>query len=158
MENSYNARVSFKGEGNFTFVLPKYGEITIYAGKDLYIKGLSVSGVEALRELRPLLLEHKLNAKPDGCYKVIDLNSINLPKYNKFERAYVEPAKSVADLKAEMIKGPITKEVEKPVEKVVEAVVEEPEVKEIVKEEIEKPVKEAKKILGKKSNKKNKRK
>ena len=154
MENSYNARVSFKGEGNFTFVLPRYGEITIYAGKDLYIKGLSVSGVEALRELRPLLLEHKLNAKPDGCYKVIDLNSISLPKYNKFERAYVEPAKSVADLKAEMIKGPITEEVEKPVEAAVEAVAEEPE----VKEEIEKPVKEAKKILGKKSNKKNKRK
>ena len=154
MENSYNARVSFKGEGNFTFVLPRYGEITIYAGKDLYIKGLSVSGVEALRELRPLLLEHKLNAKPDGCYKVIDLNSISLPKYNKFERAYVEPAKSVADLKAEMIIGPITEEVERPVEAVVEAVAEEPE----VKEEIEKPVKEAKKILGKKSNKKNKRK
>ena len=42
MENLYNAKVSFKGEGNFTFTLPKYGELTVYNGRDIYIKGLNV--------------------------------------------------------------------------------------------------------------------
>lgn len=108
MENLYNAVVSFKGDNGFTFYLPKYGELTIYNGKNIFIKGLTTSGVETLRELRPLLLEHKLNGKPDGCYKVIDLTQISdgiTPK--KVEKP--EPVKSVADLKAEMIKteGPI---------------------------------------------------
>ena len=68
MENLYNARLTFKGEGNFTFTLPNYGDLTIYEGRDIYVKGLTTNGVEALRQLRPLLLDHKLNAKPDGCY------------------------------------------------------------------------------------------
>lgn len=113
MENLYNARLSFKGEGNFTFVLPNYGELTIYAGKDIYVKGLTVNGVEALRQLRPLLLDHKLNAKPDGCYKVLDLVTLRQPVQH-IQRVQ-EPVKSVADLKAELVKttGPIV--VEEPV-------------------------------------------
>ena len=108
MENLYNAVVSFKGDNSFTFYLPNYGELTIYNGKNIFIKGLTTTGVETLRELRPLLLEHKLNGKPDGCYKVIDLtktNSFQIPK--TVEKP--EPVKSLADLKAEMIKteGPI---------------------------------------------------
>ena len=112
MENTYNAKLSFKGEGSFTFTLPKYGELTVYNGKDVYVKGLTVSAVEVLRQLRPLRLEHQLNAKPDGCYKVLDLNTeTNIP-VKTFERAYKEPAKSVADLKAELVKseGPIPTE------------------------------------------------
>ena len=109
MENLYSARLIFKGEGSFTFTLPKYGDLTIYEGKDIYIKGLTVSGVEALRQLRPLLLEHKLNAKPDGCYKVIDLTYTKQP-IKQFERAYKEPVKSVADMKKELVKGSIVEE------------------------------------------------
>lgn len=113
MENTYNVRISFKGEGNFQFTLPGYGELTIYSGRDIFVKDLSVSGVEMLRQLRPLMLEHKLNAKPDGCYKVIDLSKTTRPM---FIAPKVEEAKSVAQLKAEMIKtsGPI---VEEPIEK-----------------------------------------
>lgn len=109
MENTYNVRISFKGEGNFQFTLPGYGELTIYSGRDVFIKDLSVSGVETLRQLRPLMLEHKLNAKPDGCYRVIDLSKTNRPV---FIAPKVEEAKSVAQLKAEMIKtsGPIVEE------------------------------------------------
>lgn len=109
MENTYNVRISFKGEGNFQFTLPGYGELTIYSGRDVFVKDLSVSGVETLRQLRPLMLEHKLNAKPDGCYRVIDLSKTNRPV---FIAPKVEEAKSVAQLKAEMIKtsGPITEE------------------------------------------------
>ena len=109
MENLYNARLTFKGDGNFTFTLPNYGDLTIYEGKDVYVKGLTTNGVEALRQLRPLLLDHKLNAKPDGCYKVIDLAMSKQP-VKQFERAYKEPVKSVADMKKELIKGPIVEE------------------------------------------------
>lgn len=113
MASSYNAKLSFKGDGNFTFTLPRYGELTIYAGRDIYIKGLDVNGVELLRQLRPLMLEHQLNAKPDGCYKVIEINGFKEEKKVPFERAYKEPApQTVADLKASLIKsnGPIIEE------------------------------------------------
>ena len=115
MENLYNAVLSYKGEGGFTFSLPKYGELTIYAGRDIFVKGLSIAGVEAIRQLRPLLLEHKLNGKPDGCYRVIDLTTLNHGIMPRIQPRYGEPVmpiKSVADLKAEMIKtdGPIIKD------------------------------------------------
>lgn len=110
MENLYNAVISYKGEGSFTFSLPKYGELTVYSGKDIFVKGLSVSAVEALRQLKPLMLEHKLNAKSDGCYKSIDLTKISAP-ITPFQRAYQPKATepSVADLKSQLIKseGPI---------------------------------------------------
>lgn len=109
MENTYNAKLIFKGEGSFTFTLPNYGDLTIYNGRDIYVKGLSVNGVETLRQLRALMLDHILNAKPDGCYKVIDLQENVKPTLSKFERAYKEPKASISDLKAELIKseGPI---------------------------------------------------
>lgn len=111
--NTYNAKVSFKGEGSFDFTLPNYGEVKIYAGKDLYVKGLTQQGVEALRELRPLLLEHKLNAKPDGCYKVIDLE-IHKPfeVQSRMEYNYrpVQNNATIADLKSELKSGPISEE------------------------------------------------
>ena len=133
MENLYNAKLTFKGEGNFTFTLPNYGDLTIYEGKDIYVKGLTVNGVEALRQLRPLLLEHKLNAKPDGCYKVIDLSRAKQP-IQQFERAYKEPVKSVADMKKELVKGPIVEE--EPVVVKAEDIIPEEEAKELPKEEI----------------------
>lgn len=108
MEKTYNARLSFKGEGSFTFTLPGKGEVTIYQNKDIYVKGLSVSAVEALRELRPLLLDHKLNASPVGCYSVIDLNTVIVPK-RPFIKANEPKLSSISDLKSSLIKseGPI---------------------------------------------------
>lgn len=134
MENLYNAKLTFKGEGNFTFTLPGYGDLTIYAGKDIYVKGLTVNGVEALRQLRPLLLEHKLNAKPDGCYKVIDLAYSKQPA-RQFQRAYKEPVKSVAEMKKELVKGPIVEE--EPVVVTPEAIIPDEEAKELSEEEIQ---------------------
>ncbi len=115
MENLYNAKVSFKGDGSFSFTLPGYGELAVYAGRDIFIKGLTVQAVELLRQLRPLMLEHQLNAKPDGCYRVIDLTTLKVVNKPNFERAYKEPApQTVADLKASLIKttGPIVEEEE----------------------------------------------
>ena len=138
MENLYNAKLSFKGEGNFTFTLPTYGELTVYAGKDIYVKGLNVTGVETLRQLRPLLLDHQLNAKPDGCYKVIDLTESTQPKLIKqILNTPKATVSTVADLKKDLIKttGPIIEEqvvedksdeVEELEEKIVEEVKEEP--------------------------------
>lgn len=106
MENLYNAVLTYKGEGSLTFSLPKYGELTVYKGRDIYVKGLNVSAVEELRKLKSLLLEHKLNGKPDGCYKVIDLTKVSAP-IQKFQRAY-EPKSaesSVAELKSQMVKN-----------------------------------------------------
>ena len=109
---TYNAKVSFKGEGSFDFILPNYGEVQIFAGRDIYIKGLTQEGVEALRGLRPLLLEHKLNAKPDGCYKVIELETNKATVQSKMQYNYrpVERTASVADLKAGLKAGPISEE------------------------------------------------
>lgn len=108
MEKFYNVKISFKGERDFNFVLPGYGELTVYAGRDVYVKNLSVSGVEALRQLRPLLLDHQLNAKPDGCYRVIDLSNINNVS-NQVKQVATPVVKSVSELKNDMIKnvGPL---------------------------------------------------
>ena len=150
MENTYNVRISFKGEGNFQFTLPGYGELTIYSGRDVFVKDLSVSGVETLRQLRPLMLEHKLNAKPDGCYRVIDLSKTNRPV---FIAPKVEEAKSVAQLKAEMIKtsGPITEE---PIEE--DAVVVPDTIKEVKEDKVESKIVVTKRPTNKKRNSKKK--
>lgn len=150
MENTYNVKLSFKGEGNFTFTLPGYGDLTVYAGKDIFVKGLSVSGIELLRQLRPLKLEHQLNAKPDGCYRVIDLVKV-VPVKPVFERAYKEPAPAtVADLKSSLIKttGPIIEE-EPKTEEI------KPEVEEVKSEEAkpEEVKKEEPKVEAPKANK-----
>lgn len=141
MESTYNVKISFKGEGSFAFTLPKYGDLTVYANKDIFVKGITVSGIELLRQLRPLKLEHQLNAKPDGCYRVIDLTTTTNVVKPTFERAYKEPAPvSVADLKASMIKttGPIDPNEGKEEVK--------PEVKEEVKPEVKEPKVEAPKV------------
>ena len=160
MENLYNAVLSFKGEGSFTFSLPRYGELTIYTGRDIFVKGLNIAGVEAIRQLRPLLLEHKLNGKSDGCYKVIDLTTLdnsaskilNTPLSNP-----IQPVKSVADLKAEMIKttGPIVEELT--VEETEESKVEETEEPKVEEPTVEESVKTAKKP-AKRNTKRNTRK
>jgi len=155
MENLYNAVLSFKGEGNFTFSLPKYGELTIYSGRDIYVKGLSVAGVEALRQLKPLLLEHKLNGKSDGCFRVIDLTALNNTSSKILREPLanpIQPIKSVADLKAEMIKsnGPIVDEIEENKEDIVEEIIEEDNTKSENLTE-EEPPKKSSKVASKKS-------
>lgn len=128
--NTYNAKVSFKGEGSFTFTLPVHGEVQINAGRDIYIKGLTQSGVEALRQLRPLLLDHKLNAKPDGCYKVIDLQESIAPVQPRMDYNYrpIQSNATVADLKSELVAGPI------PEEELKAALAEETKIEEVEKE------------------------
>lgn len=112
--NLYNAKVSFKGEGSFNFTMPYYGEVVIYAGKDIYMKNLTQQGVETLRTLRPMLLEHQLNAKPDGCFTYIDFNETNniIPTKMQLNYRDVVSNKSLAEMKAEMIRsnGPIIEE------------------------------------------------
>lgn len=112
MQNLYNAKVSFKGEGSFTFTMPYYGEVTIYPRKDIYMKNLTQQGVETLRTLRPMLLDHKLNAKPDGCYTYIDFNESiqNIPTRMSQNYNVPQQTKTVAQMKSEMIKGPIIDE------------------------------------------------
>ena len=154
MENLYNAVLSFKGEGGFTFHLPRYGELTIYPGKNIFIKGLDVRGVEVLRELKSLLLEHKLNGKPDGCYKVIDLTNINNTVTPRMQPNFEREQKSFADLKSEMIKsnGPIIEEPKEEEPKVEEPKEEEPKVEEPKVEEPKNTKKNTKKnTRGKKS-------
>lgn len=111
MTNLYNAKVTFKGEGSFTFTMPYYGEVTIYSGKDIYMKNLTQQGVEALRALRPVMLDHQLNAKPEGCFTYIDFNETNniIPTKMQLNYRPIVSEKSVAQMKAEMIKpnGPI---------------------------------------------------
>ena len=113
MSNLYNAKVHFRGEGSFTFTMPFYGEVTIFPGKDIYMKNLTQQGVETLRSLRPMLLDHQLNAKSDGCYSFIDFNDRAnriTPQIPLDYRTVQSQPKSVAEMKSEMVKGPIIEE------------------------------------------------
>ena len=113
--NNFNAMLYFKGEGSLTFILKKVGEITIYADKPIYLTGLDVSQVEALRNLRALKLEHKLNAKPDGCYKVINCATSKLDEYAKLRAEHIkksevtkeELANDITNIKKNGLNGPI---------------------------------------------------
>lgn len=69
----YNIRISFKGEDSLKFVLGVVGEIIIYAGRDIYVKGVSANLIENLRSLKQLGLEIVIGGKADGCYKTYDM-------------------------------------------------------------------------------------
>lgn len=72
----YNIRISFSGEDSLKFVLGVVGEIIIYAGKDIYVEGVTASLIESLRSLRQLGLNIVIGGKADGCYK-----SYNMANY-----------------------------------------------------------------------------
>lgn len=81
----FNVRVSYRGEGTFTFVVRGIGEVQIRQGMDLYIIDADVQAIEGLRQLKPAMIDIKIGAKSDGCYKTYDMNKIR-PRVEQVSR------------------------------------------------------------------------
>lgn len=105
MENTFNVRLSFKGEGDLTFTLPIIGQVTIWAGRDIYLKGATQRIVEVLRQYRSMQLEHKLNGDATGCYRVIEVGTIDRIPKNAYRPVAAPKTEHIAALKAEMMKA-----------------------------------------------------
>ena len=97
----YNVRVSYRGEGVFTFTVRGIGEVQIQAGRDLYIVDADVQTIEGLRQLKPAMVDIKIGAKSDGCYKTYDMNRIR-PRVEQTSRMnYSGYAKTVEAVSSE---------------------------------------------------------
>ena len=105
MSNKFNVRLSFKGEGDLTFQLPIVGEVTIWAGRDIFLVGATSEIVETLRQYRSMKLEHKLNADSKGCYKVIEVDNIDRIPYGMYRPVAVPKAENISDLKKTLIRS-----------------------------------------------------
>ena len=81
----YNVRVSYRGEGVFTFTVRGIGEVQIQAGRDLYIVDADIQTIEGLRQLKPVMVDIKIGAKSDGCYKTYDMNRLR-PRVEQISR------------------------------------------------------------------------
>ena len=103
MSSKFNVRLSFKGEGDLTFQLPIVGEITIWAGRDIFLVGATTEIVETLRQYRSMKLEHKLNGDPKGCYKVIEVDNVDRIPYGLYRPVAVPKAENISDLKKTLI-------------------------------------------------------
>lgn len=82
MEKNYNVRVSYAGEGTFSFTVRGIGEVQIQGGRDLFIKDADVLLIEGLRQLKPALVNIQIGGKSEGCYKTYDMTKL---------RPHVEP-------------------------------------------------------------------
>lgn len=114
----YNVRVSYRGEGVFTFTVRGIGEVQIQAGRDLYIVDADVQTIEGLRQLKPVMVDIKIGAKSDGCYKTYDMNRLR-PRVEQTSRmnysGYVKTVEAVSSEDLSSIKkagqtGPIPME------------------------------------------------
>lgn len=103
MSNKFNVRLSFKGEGDLTFQLPIVGEVTIWAGRDIFLVGATTEIVETLRQYRSMKLEHKLNGDPKGCYKVIEVDNIERIPYGLYRPVAVTKTENISELKKTLI-------------------------------------------------------
>ena len=145
MENKYNIMITYKGDGDFRFTVKRIGEVTITKTKPVYIYNVDANVINNLRELRRLLLEITIGAKPDGAFKVYNFDDyvdLRRPMTHKVKES---DALSNSDISA-ILKGAKEPEV---IEEKVEEVKEEP-----VKEEVKKPSTTKKKSTKKKSSKK----
>ena len=91
----YNVRVSYRGEGVFTFTVRGIGEVQIQAGRDLYIVDADVQTIEGLRQLKPVMVDIKIGAKSDGCYKTYDMNRLRPRVEQRSRMNYSGYAKTV---------------------------------------------------------------
>ena len=112
-ENRFNVRIKFTGLSTFDFQLPEIGKVSMVQGKDIFVRGLTQGGVELLRRLRPLHVEHQLNAKQDGCYRVIDVYKLkNMPVAERkdFAPSRQRVIASAQQLKKELVQsnGPLS--------------------------------------------------
>ena len=103
--STFNARLSFKGEGELTVTLPVIGQISIWNGRDIFLKGATQEIIETLRQYRSMMLEHTLNGEAKGCYRVIEVNAIDRIPQNQFRAVAAPRTEHISALKAQMMKA-----------------------------------------------------
>ena len=103
--STFNARLSFKGEGELTVTLPVIGQISIWNGRDIYLRGATTEIIETLRQYRSMQLEHTLNGEIRGCYRVIEVGAIDKIPQNAFRPVAAPRTEHIASLKAQMLKA-----------------------------------------------------
>ncbi len=91
MDSKYNVLINYLGEGDFKFIIKKIGEVTITRFKPIYLYNADVDTINSLRQLRRMLIEITIGAKPEGAFKVY-----NLDNYNR-EIDYLKDPRLVAD-------------------------------------------------------------
>lgn len=75
--NTYNVLIKYLGEGEFKFAVKKIGEVSISKDKPVYIYNADVDVINGLRTLRRMLIEITIGAKPNGAFKVYNLEEID---------------------------------------------------------------------------------
>lgn len=118
-EKLYNVRVSYGGEGTFSFTIRGLGEVTIQTSRDIYLKNTDVETIEGLRQLKPLRVNITINGKPEGCFKTYDLNrstsAVKLASRMNYDyRGTVEhnviTAEELSEIKRVATNGPIVED------------------------------------------------
>ena len=80
MTNKYNVLVNYNGDGDFKFAINGLGEVSISKDKPIYIQNATLNTIEGLRVLRRMLIEIKIGVKPDGAYKIYNLEEVKSAK------------------------------------------------------------------------------
>lgn len=87
MNSKYNVLINYKGEGEFKFIVKKIGEVSITKDKPVYIYNADVDMINNLRQLRRMLIEITIGAKPTGAFKI--LNTEDYEKKVTFVKANI---------------------------------------------------------------------
>lgn len=146
-ENKYNILITYRGDGDFKFVVKKIGEVSISKGKPVYIYNVDAGVINDLRTMKRLLLDVSIGSKPDGAYKIYNFdNYTSMPKAVPGQRPNLVNAEPISNNEiSQILRGGSTPEPE---------VV--PEVKPVKEEPKEEPKEESKPKATKKTTTKKK--
>lgn len=120
MNSKYNVLINYKGEGEFKFAIRRIGEVSITRDKPVYIYNADVETINNLRQLRRMLIEITIGTKPDGAFKVLNLEDYkkDLTHTSNQRFPFVEKAEAVSNNEVKSIlssgsSGPIEIEEDK---------------------------------------------
>lgn len=169
MNNKYNVLVTYRGDGTFKFKVKRIGEVSISSTKPIYIYNADTDIISDLRQLKRLLVDLSIGAKPNGAYRTYNieepttLEKIQANKKNVVSQ-YTMSNNDISSILSNGTSGPI-EEPTAPVEAEKEEPTEMPESNEVLdKEEVteevktEETTKPVKKTSTKKSSKKSSKK
>ena len=80
MTNKYNVLVNYLGDSESKIVVKKKGDVSISHSRPVYFYNMDSDMINDLRVLRRMLIEIKIGAKPDGAYKIYNLDDYNREK------------------------------------------------------------------------------
>lgn len=143
MTPKYNILITYDGDGDFKFRIRKIGDVTITRTQPIYIYNATMDVINDMRQLKRMLVNTTIGAKPTGAYKIY-----NYDEYLAVTSGSVRPeVKRVTEVTNEDISNILKGGSAGPIE-------EEPVKTEEQKEEKKTPAKTTKKRTTKKTSKK----